>query len=338
MPSTITAYNLSMNSINNISFEERFFNEPFFLSYSSLNKLLYSPKLFYKQYVLGQKEEKLEAHLVEGKLIHCFILEPDKFSEQFIIAPGKVPKDNAKIIVDSMFSKTRLQDYENYDFGMFESEILELMMELNYYQNLKTDAQRLEKVITDDNINYFQFLKQQSSRILIDDKTYEKCKEAADELLSNPAVIESLFINTKEDVEVLSEHQLRCNIEGKPFGLKGFIDRMVVDHNNKRVHVRDLKSSSKTIDKFRESVEYYRYDHQAAFYHLLAKSVYPDYDFNFNFVVIDIFKQTYVFEVSKLTLDTWTANLVGDIEKFNWHFVNKNFNLPYEMIKEKLIL
>ena len=39
--------------------ETRFYNNPFSFSYSSLSKLLYSPRLFYKDYILNEKEEKL---------------------------------------------------------------------------------------------------------------------------------------------------------------------------------------------------------------------------------------------------------------------------------------
>jgi hypothetical protein len=45
-----------------------------------------------------------------------------------------------------------------------------------------------------------------------------------------------------------------------------------------------------------------------------------------------------VFPVSTATLINWDALLMTDIDKFNWHFVNKNFNLPYELAKEKIIL
>ena len=39
------------------------------LSYSSINKMLFSPKLFYSHYILNEREEKLESYLVEGKLV-----------------------------------------------------------------------------------------------------------------------------------------------------------------------------------------------------------------------------------------------------------------------------
>lgn len=39
--------------------QEEFFDKTFMMSYSGLNKLLYSPKLFYLHYVLGKKMTRL---------------------------------------------------------------------------------------------------------------------------------------------------------------------------------------------------------------------------------------------------------------------------------------
>jgi hypothetical protein len=44
--------------------EDRFYDNKFYFSYSGLNKLLYSPSIFYKHYVLNQQEDRTDAHLV----------------------------------------------------------------------------------------------------------------------------------------------------------------------------------------------------------------------------------------------------------------------------------
>ena len=38
--------------------ENSFYNKKFSFSYSSINKMLFSPKLFYKEYVLLDREER----------------------------------------------------------------------------------------------------------------------------------------------------------------------------------------------------------------------------------------------------------------------------------------
>ena len=48
--------------------EKEFYDKEFSFSYSSLNKLLFSPSLFYKDYILKEREIKTDRHLIEGKL------------------------------------------------------------------------------------------------------------------------------------------------------------------------------------------------------------------------------------------------------------------------------
>ena len=40
--------------------EQEFFDKDFLMSYSGLNKLVFSPSSFYKHYVLGQKEDVID--------------------------------------------------------------------------------------------------------------------------------------------------------------------------------------------------------------------------------------------------------------------------------------
>ena len=74
---------LMNDSIENL--EKEFYSKRFEFSYSSLNKLMWNPAVFHQLYVLGLKEEKTDAHLVNGKIIHALLLEPEKFLDNFIV-------------------------------------------------------------------------------------------------------------------------------------------------------------------------------------------------------------------------------------------------------------
>ena len=70
----------------NFQKEEEFYaNNKFCFSYSSLNKLLFSPFLFYKDYILKDKEVRTDKHLVEGKLLHCLLFEPDNLKDKLYL-------------------------------------------------------------------------------------------------------------------------------------------------------------------------------------------------------------------------------------------------------------
>ena len=337
--------NLMTKNNNQFEAEERFYSELFYLSYSGLNKLLYSPRVFYKQYVMGVKEEKLNVHLVEGKVVHCLILEEGQFHNQFMIIPSKVPEGNPKIIMDSIWAKAKNEKIEALELGHFQEEILEMMVKLNYYQALKTDVQRIDKILSEENIAYYQFLQKQTTKTLISSETYEKCLEMTDEVTSDESAIKSLYHgNVDTNVDIHSEHYLTTKLEQYAFYLKGFLDRLVIDRSKRLIRVCDFKTTAKPIDKFKETIEFFRYNNQAAIYTELVQKfnqdLHPDdqWKIEFHFTVIDLFKQVYVFEVSPATMIHWNALLHNDLEKFNWHYVNKKYNLPYELAKEKVIL
>ena len=64
--------------------EEDFFSRGFLMSYSGLNKLLYSPAAFYQHYVLKQRDDSQDQNMIEGSLIHCLLLRPTEFDNFFI--------------------------------------------------------------------------------------------------------------------------------------------------------------------------------------------------------------------------------------------------------------
>ena len=85
--------------------EEEFYNGDYKFSYSSLNKLLFSPKLFYKDYILKERELKTDKHLIEGKLLHLMLLQPDKLHDEFSIVPSKIPSDNVRKVLKTLSNR-----------------------------------------------------------------------------------------------------------------------------------------------------------------------------------------------------------------------------------------
>jgi hypothetical protein len=190
--------------------EDEFYKKPFQFSYSSLNKLMWSPAVFYQLYVLGNKEEKLDAHLVHGKLIHGLLLEPEKFNEQFIVSPDNLPTGNPKIVIDRVFfhhQELVKNGDERTQLHEFSNAILDIMRDMNYHQNLKTDQQRLDKILTADCENYWNFLKSKGNKTLIDQQSYEFCLNAVELIKTDKSICKLIGCNPSEfdNVEVLNE-------------------------------------------------------------------------------------------------------------------------------------
>jgi hypothetical protein len=328
--------------------EKDFYKKKFYYSYSSLNKLIWNPQVFYQMYVLGLKEEKLEQHLLQGKLIHLLLLEPEMFNEEFMVTPGKLPTDSLRQVVDRVFRHyqelTRNGD-DRTELVQFDGAILDVMRDMNYFQNLKTDQQRLDKVITPETISYWQFLQTKGNKTLVDPDTVKFCQDAVEIIKTNDQVCNLIGSNITDfdNKEVINEQYMQIDLPNQVYGLKGIIDNLVIDHDNRIMFINDIKTTSKDLKDFPESIEYYSYWLQAVIYMIMIGHVHQNlinagYQVKFHFVVIDRAFQSYAFAVSEETLNKWLDRFTDCIRKAEWHYQNRSYELPYDFAQGLVVL
>ena len=328
--------------IKNLDKEEKFYaNKNFAFSYSSLNKLLFSPWLFYKDYILQDRDIKTDKHLVEGKLVHCLVFEPENLTKKFNVVPGKSPTDNVRKVLKNIAMYTTVAKLEDVK----DSIILDSLKDMNLYQSLKADEARIAKVKTPDNEPYWKFL-HNSSVDVINQDTLLDCTVKAEVIRSNKEVM-SLFKNEETDfdldpVTAYAEKYIKSNLEKFTFGLHGYIDYYTVDTESKTVVICDLKTSGKTVDKFSESVDFYNYWLQASIY---SKMVYDslgddkdEYTIIFKFIAIDKYNQVYVYDVSQESMSNWAEGLNNVLKIAEYHYTERNYSLPYELLVKKVKL
>ena len=320
---------------------EKFYQKKFYFSYSGINKLLYSPASFYNHYVLQQREDSKDAHLVGGSVLHCLLFEPDSYNDKFISMPGKFPTDSQRKIIDNIFrihcgignNSLILEDYS--------TDILTQLLTANLYQTLKTDAQRLEKILTEENKEYFEFLKKSLEKTVVDQPTLDGCKAQVDILKTNKDVRALLQLDkTEEDdhIEVYNELHIQIDHEKLPFGLHGILDNVVIDKESKTIFVNDLKTTGKSIQDFPDAVEYYKYWIQAVIYLVLAAEKFlkdvPDrheWNIQVTFIVIDKYNLVYPFQVSEESMSQWKKDFRNVLNVAKWHYENKRYDLPYDL-------
>ena len=331
--------------------EQEFYSKPFYMSYSGLNKMLFSPMLWYKHYVLQQREEKVESYLIDGKVIHTLLLDDGSFDKNFILLPSTLPTGNSRLVIDKVFEKHKEHILSSFgtigtldDFG---KDILDILKQINLHQALKTDEQRFAKIITEETTSYFEFLKSKGKRDLIDSETLQRCNEAVDILRNDSRTgdLLGLYKSEMENIEMFNEIELSVekDITQLSFGLKGIADSIQVNHDKKCIYINDLKTTGKTISDFEETIKFYNYNLQAAVYHRLVRHHYKsilkdDWALHFNFIVIDKYNQVYCFEVSKSTLSLWDDELKKKLLEADWHYKNKQYNLPYKFATSQVIL
>ncbi len=325
--------------------EQEFYSKPLYLSYSGLNKLLYSPQLYYKHYVLQQREEQLESYLIDGKVIHCLLLNDGSFDENFVLLPSTLPTGNSRLVIDKVFSQVDksnpglLSDHSNI--------IVDILKEINLHQSLKTDEQRVAKIVTEENISYYSFLLSRGTKDMIDSETLQRCNEAVDILKADSQVCKLLGIyrSEMENIDILNEIELQekdINLD-LPLGLKGIVDSIQINHYEKIIYINDLKTTGKTISDFPETIQFYNYSIQAAIYKRLVMHYKKDlidsgYKVVFNFIVIDKYQQVYCFKVSDGTMYAWDNLLLEKIHEAAWHYKHRNYKLPYKFATSQVIL
>jgi len=329
--------------------EDLFYKEEFKFSYSSLNRLLFSPKLFYRDYILKERELKTDKHLIEGKLLHLMLLQPEKLHEEFSIVPSKIPSDNVRKVLKSishMFFDPHKAIGSTIKLDHLNDQILEALKENNLYQSFKDDQKRIDKINTPENAEYLYFLCQDQKKDIIDNDMLTKATERVELIKANKDVI-SLIEQEATDfemdsIQVYNEKKLECKLIQYKFGLKGIIDKYIIDDEAKTITIIDLKTTAKPLENFAETIDFYNYWLQAAVYSLLVnKNIdenQQDYKIIFKFVVIDKYDQVYVFPVSEETLNRWIRNLGEVLREANYHYSERNYDLPYEFANGNVIL
>ena len=317
---------------------DNFYKKEFNFSYSSINKLLFSPRMFYNHYVLKQKEDSTDSHLVIGRVLHCLLLEPANFDNQFAVMTSKIPSENNKKIIDNIFRNYLVNQNNTLTLEDYSKDILTHLLTINLHQSLKTDQQRLDKILTDENNEYFEFLKLSLGKTVIDQTILDNCKMSLDVIKANDdvrALLQLDKIQEDDEIEVYNELIVSMSDKNLPFGFKGVLDNVVVDHNSKTLFINDLKTSGKSIQDFPESVDYYKYWIQGIIYVMLASEKFlkdkQDWNVQLTFIVIDKYNQVYPYQVSSESLNKWKIDFEKIVTQIRWHYDNKQYDLPYDL-------
>ena len=317
---------------------DNFYKKEFNFSYSSINKLLFSPRMFYNHYVLKQKEDSTDSHLVIGRVLHCLLLEPANFDNQFAVMTSKIPSENNKKIIDNIFRNYLVNQNNTLTLEDYSKDILTHLLTINLHQSLKTDQQRLDKILTDENNEYFEFLKLSLGKTVIDQTILDNCKMSLDVIKANDdvrALLQLDKIQENDEIEVYNELIVSMSDKNLPFGFKGVLDNVVVDHNLKTIFINDLKTSGKSIQDFPESVDYYKYWIQGTIYVMLASEKFlkdkQDWNVQLTFIVIDKYNQVYPYQVSSESLNKWKIDFEKIVTQIRWHYDNKQYDLPYDL-------
>lgn len=333
--------------------ENEFFSEKFYLSFSGLSKLIHSPVIFYNKYILKQKEID-DSSTIEGKLIHCLLLQPDKFDEEFLVTDEATITGKGKQLVDALFDYVTAgtdKDYwKNFDeeslpkMGDFENIILDLTNTLEYFQKMEASS-RISKIVNDVKLTgYWNNRFQAMRKTIVSREMLVNASNIVYKIQNNAYLRKIMGLENElgKSVNAYNEMHMFDEADGSyVFGIHGVIDNLVVDHDEKLIRVNDLKTTSKDLTKFQDAIDYYNYHLQLAHYTNLVinNMVYKDllenqgYTLEARFIVVDCYAQIATIRLSKETLDNAREELMKKYEQANYHLINRDFTLPYDFVQ-----
>jgi hypothetical protein len=339
----LSTYELDL--VERLKLEDEFFAQGFMMSYSGLNKLLYSPGAFYQHYVLKQRDDTVDKGMAEGRLIHCMLLTPEKFDDEFVVIPNSFPSENPKRVMERLHahiteSYPQIMDTRESmipHLKNVENAVLDILKDENLHQTLKTDQQRLDRMLTEKNMEYLDFMLKKNGRIVVDKSMVDFATRLKETFMNNNQMRELMGMNDVSWMQVYNEVELAMFPTMFEFGIRGIIDNLVIDHKEQVIRVNDLKKTSKPLSLFPETMEYYSYWLQAAIYRMIVNHVKNetykvDYPVEVRFLVIDPYMQMAPFKISDISMEKYMVRTIEALTKANSHFVQKDFSAPYELL------
>ena len=226
------------------------------MSVSSLNLFAKSPAE-YRQHILNPKQVDA-SYFTKGSAVDCLITEPDKFDEQFAVIKTGKPSGMMGDLCKMMHDYTQV----NQD-NLPEKTLFSLAYKKSGF---KLKEESIWKKYQDPKIQqYMNFLKNSKGKTVIAEGDLEQVKDVV-AMLQNCDKTKFYMKGCESHPMMDVYDQLYIEFEFEGLLCKGTMDRVIVDHTNKRIIPTDLKTTGKSVLEFENSFIKFGYFRQAAFY------------------------------------------------------------------------
>jgi len=297
------------------------------ISNSSLSWFQHSPKYF-KLMLDKELVEETKSYYEKGEQIHQYILEPDEFDKNYIFLDYETPSSKQQ--------KDFVEKYARLKKGSKEENLLKAYKES--YSTKESDEKVLEKAIqlAKTYESYIKYTKLSTMyKSVLSNSMHNQLNESRKAVLHHSKAFELMYngihdaFGNTDNLFISNEFEIYWTT---PTGLecKSMIDRIVIDHKEKRITLTDLKTTSH-LPEFKDKFMEYKYYRQMAFYWMAIywyfKNTFIDKDIN------EYVKETFivaigtkdpievkVFEVSEPKLKEGLIEIEPLLNQLEWHF------------------
>lgn len=281
----------------------------------------------YLKDMLDGKEEGISAkYLDRGTMIHMYLLQPEEFWNNYIILDYEKPKTTQQLAF--------CEAYFNSNEIVEEDKLISAYKASYSGNNMSKDAiLKKAKELRLKFAEYIEFLDKNQTYTVISFVDLNMLKNIKKNIDSHIKANE--LLTDQPGVECHNEFHINWEAEKQGVSCKSLLDRVKIDHANKKITLIDLKTTA-DVYNFKHSVEEYDYYRQIAFY-ILALTWYmkdqgydiEDYDIEAYIVAIQSNGNNEVRVFNMLNEKELLArkNLIADtLTEISYHYQTGNWD------------
>jgi hypothetical protein len=281
-----------------------------------------------------------------GIMVHCYLLEHEKFWKEYEILDFKVPTKQKKEFIDAWTQSTELLE---------DTKLLESYNKA--YNNKKTDKEKLTEAqtILDESADYIQYASTKKyNKKVISFADLNKLKLIKDNITNHKAANDLLYGKVDNGINENEYHinwewpnkishndtfSIKCDtfsIKYDTFSIKckSLLDKLIINHDTKEIKLIDLKTTAHLYG-FKSAMDQYNYWQQMSYYwmaiHWLCK-----YELNINIeeytystYIVAISSNTSeirVFKLNNSDIENEVPKIQQTVEKIKWHMMTNQWD------------
>ena len=304
------------------------------VSHSSLSALRVSPRYFQKYKARELHKDSKAFDL--GSAIHCYVLEHKEFNNRYVVSHSNPVGGMMGVFIESYVEAEAVMINEHMP-KQLKLDGYQTLHELCYDKSgFKTALETvLKKFNSDENQAYYKFLKENSGKTVLSQDDMEIVKNCYDKLIEHQMTHPLLFPDEDKD----GKPEFEISWIYKDVNVKSIIDNLILDVENKKIDIVDLKTTSKSVYNFERSYSTYGYYRQMAIYKLAVNSYLKtlgidvqDYDINSYIVVVQTtgLHECVVYKPTLPDMSIGMDEFDSLVERYKWHVDKNLWDFPKE--------
>lgn len=292
----------------------------------------------FKAYVmekLGEKEET--PSLQNGKLIHKYVEDPNSF----IVSDIEKPSDMMSEWVEAVYNSIPL-DLADVDSKNEALMSIASSLKGNAYKSTKDEGKIWLKF--QEGFEYLRYLINTEDKYVLTSKQKQILDGVKQSLFNNSFAYKLLFTDAQSELPLYWSKTINFNGTDVEIKLKGLVDKLIIDEENKKVVLVDLKTTSYSVSQYQETFIKYRTYRQLAHYLDGIMSTYPhliDYSVEVYIVVVETYgiHECVVFNVPIKWIQHGQQEIINILNIYAYHDSNNQWSMtPSELANGFLTL